>query len=459
MDGDDIYGRLREAYDSGRTRPLSWRRAQLTALCRLLAENREALADAVHADFGKPAAETLLMEIGPTLDETRFVRRHMARWAARRPVPMPLALQPASAWTVSEPKGVVLVIAPWNYPVLLTLEPLADALGAGNAVCLKPSEMAPRTSHLLAGLVARYLDPDAVAVVEGGPEATDALLDHPFDHILYTGGSRVGRIVMEAASRHLTPVTLELGGKSPCFVDDTVDLSATARRIAWGRFSNAGQTCVAPDYMLATPGVAEALADRIAVAVTEFYGEDPAASPDYGRIVSDRHVRRLASLMEGAGRLVCGGTVDPDGRYVAPTVFVGTPLDAPLMEEEIFGPILPIVVVRDAAHAVDVINARPRPLALYVFSHRTSVRRLFERSTSSGALGFGLPLGHLASGRLPFGGIGASGMGSYHGRAGFRTFSHVKSVVAKPLAPDTLRAVYPPFGRLRGRLLRLLAGR
>lgn len=448
--------RLHAAYAAGRTRPMAWRREQLTALRRMLNEHRQDLAAAVRADLGRPAAETLLMELNLVMDEARFVRARMARWSARKTRPMPWLLQPASGWTLDEPRGVVLIIAPWNYPVLLSLQPMADALAAGNAVCLKPSELAPTVAHLLASLVSAYLDPEAVTVVEGGPDVAADLLEQPFDHIFYTGGSRVGRLVMAAAARQLTPVTLELGGKSPCYVDDTVDLAAAARRIAWGKFTNAGQTCVAPDYVLATPGVAEALASRIAVAIHEFYGEDPHASADFGRMVNTRHVDRLTALLEGAGHLVCGGEVDREDRYVAPTVFVGTPPDAPVMEEEIFGPILPIVIVRDCDEAVRMITERPRPLAAYVFSADPVTRRRFEREVSAGALGYGLPLGHLASSRLPFGGTGASGMGAYHGREGFRTFSHTKTVVSKPLHPDTLRLVYPPFTRMRTALITML---
>ncbi len=523
---------LKAAYTSGRTRPLAWRRAQLDALCRMLVERRDELTEAVRVDLGKPAAETTLMELDLIASEARFVRDHMRRWSSRRPVAMPAALQPAFGWTMAEPKGVVLIIAPWNYPLLLALEPLADALAAGNAVCIKPSELAPRTSALLARLIPRYLDGSAVAVVEGGADATGELLAEPFDHIFYTGGERVGRIVMRAAAEHLTPVTLELGGKSPVFVDGTCDLAATARRIAWGRFTNAGQTCVAPDYVLATPDVAEALARRIALAVTEFFGEDPRRSPDYGRIVDARHVERLSRLLPGgavppeapvsplvkaasvfgaavemvgrrfgahtapergaehdaatvgrgvraersrraepqsdgivrvpgvtdpAGRVVCGGDIDRTARYIAPTVLFGTMPDALVMGEEIFGPILPVLVVADAASAVRFINARPRPLAAYVFSRDRAVCRMFETRTTSGALGFGLPLGHLLSARLPFGGVGASGMGAYHGKAGFLTFSHVKSVTVKPSWPDTLRLVYPPYDAMTQRVVAALS--
>lgn len=526
IDSGRTFDRLRSAFASGRTRSTAWRRAQLDALRRLVRERRGDLVEAVRADLGKPAAETLLTELDLVASEARFVRNRLRLWSARRPVAMPWAtVQPAAGWTVAEPKGVVLVIAPWNYPVLLSLAPMADALAAGNAVCLKPSELAPCTSAMLAGLIPEYLDRDAVAVVEGGAETTGGLLERPFDHVFYTGGARVGRIVMRAAAKHPTSVTLELGGKSPVFVDGTCDLAVAARRIAWGKFTNAGQTCVAPDYVLATPDVAERLAGRLAVAVREFYGADPRRSPDYGRIVDARHLERLIGLLpagtveppEGgqasplasslvkaasafgaavdmvgrrfgsgtddrqpggaahddvggsggviavpgvfdvAGRVVCGGVADRASRYLAPTVLFGTSPDAPVMREEIFGPILPVLVVRDAAAAVAFVNERPRPLAAYVFSSDRTVRLAFERRTSSGALGFGLPLGHLMSPRLPFGGTGASGIGSYHGKAGFDTFSHMRTVTVKPAWPDTLRLVYPPFDGMTRRVIGLIS--
>ena len=434
----EVFNRLRDAYTTGVTKPLAWRRGQLNALRRMITENKQAIIDAVAADLGKPASETLLMEID---------------WL----------LQPAVGWTINEPKGVVLIISPWNYPVLLSLEPMVDAIAAGNAVCLKPSELSPHISHLTAELIERYMDTSAIAVVEGGPEETTDLLAEPFDHIFYTGGGRVGRIVMKAASENLTPVTLELGGKSPCFVDGTVPLAATARRIAWGKFTNAGQTCVAPDYVLATPDVAQVLAERIALAVTEFYGEDPQASHSFARIINERHFDRLSRLLpqEGdaddpAGQIVCGGQTDRVDRYIAPTVLFGTSPDAPVMGEEIFGPILPVIVVQDAREAIEFINARSRPLAAYVFSRNPKTRGVFERDVNAGAIGYSLPLGHLISSRLPFGGTGESGMGAYHGKEGFRVFSHKKTVISKPLFPDTLQFIYPPFNDLRQKLIAII---
>lgn len=446
---------LHATFRSGRTRPLAWRRSQLKAMTRMLRENTGEICEAVRADMGKPVVETRLMEVNLVLEEIRFILPRLARWAARRPVPMHWLLQPAAGWTVAEPKGVALVISPWNYPVLLSLEPMADAIAAGDCVCLKPSELSPRTSAVLAKLVERYLAPEAFAVIQGGPDVAADVLRQPFDHVFYTGSGRVGSIVMTAAARRLTPVTLELGGKSPVFVDGSADLRVAARRIVWGRFINAGQTCVAPDYVLVTSDVAEAFIRLLAGAVTRMFGRDPSRSPSYGRIVDARHVDRLMELMPdpsdpSTGRVVCGGDGDRDALYVAPTVIADASPDAPVMREEIFGPLLPVLVVRDAAEAVRFIGSRPRPLAAYVFTRSGAVRRLFETRVSSGALGVNLPLGHLMSSRLPFGGLGGSGMGAYHGRRGFEEFSHRRSVVVKPCRPDTLSFVYPPYGWLAG---------
>lgn len=460
-----IVAHLDRTFRSGRTKSIRWRRTQLDALEHLLRENADELAHAVYEDFRKPAAETMLMEINLILDEIRFVRPRLARWAARRPKPMHWLLQPATGWTMAEPKGVALVISPWNYPILLSLEPMVDAIAAGNCVCLKPSELSPVTSQALADLIPRYLDRDAFAVVQGDANETGELLDQRFDHIFYTGGGRVGGIVMAAAAKHLTPVTLELGGKSPVFVDNTADLDVAARRIAWGRFANAGQTCVAPDYVLATPDIADDLAQRIARAARVFFGIDPCRSDSYARIINERHYDRLMSLMpraddpSSAAHIACGGTGERSDRYIAPTVLTHVPADAPVMQEEIFGPILPVLQISDAESAVRFINTRPRPLACYVFSRRRNVRRLFERETSSGALGFNLPLGHLMSSRLPFGGVGASGMGSYHGYAGFLEFSHVKTVIAKPAFPDTLSFIYPPYAKRKRAIISALTHR
>ncbi len=444
---------LRGSFDRGTTKPLSWRLAQLRALRRMLTERSAEFEDALLSDLGKNPTESQIAELGFVVGEIDHMTRHLRRWLRPKRVGVPGALLPAGASIVREPVGVVLVIAPWNYPVQLLLAPVVGALAAGNAVLLKPSELAPATSSAMARLIPEYLDTRAVAVVEGGVEETTGLLAQRWDHIFFTGNGRVGRIVAAAAVEHLTPVTLELGGKSPVYVDDTTDLDAAAQRIAWGKFMNAGQTCVAPDYVLATPSVAARLATALAAAVSDLYGADPSTSPDYGRIVDDRQFQRLTTLLD-AGATVTGGTHDAASRYLAPTVLIDVPRDAPVMREEIFGPILPIVTVDGLDDAIRYIRSGDKPLALYVFSEDKRVRRRFLTETSSGAVGFGVPAAHLAVAGLPFGGVGASGMGAYHGEHSLRTFSHEKAVLTKSLKPDTLRLIYPPFTEAKDRFAR-----
>ncbi|WEV66780.1 aldehyde dehydrogenase family protein [Bifidobacterium sp. ESL0769] len=442
---EETVTRLHRSFEAGVSRPLAWRREQLGRMKRMVTAHRKDIEHAVYLDLGKPAAETALMEIKLVLDEIKFVEPRIERWSRRHHTAMPLLMQPASSWTIAEPKGVVLVISPWNYPLMLSLEPMADAIAAGNCVCLKPSELSPNTSELMERLIYKYLDPRAFAVVQGAVPETTELLKQPFDHIFYTGNGKVGSIVMEAAAKQLTPVTLELGGKSPVFVDASANLDVAAGRIAWGRFTNAGQTCVAPDYVLTTPELVEPLAEKIAAFAQKFFGDNPAKSASYGRIVNTKQFDRLARLLPADGKAFSGGETNRELLYIAPTILTDVRPDDPVMQEEIFGPILPILAVHNAHEAVTFINKRPKPLALYVFTRSKSTRLLFERHTSSGALGFNLPLGHLLSSRLPFGGIGASGMGSYHGKSGFLEFSHVKTVTSKPMFPDTLRLAYPPY--------------
>jgi aldehyde dehydrogenase (NAD+) len=454
----DIVDDLRSAFDAGTTKPLRWRLAQLRALRRLLTENGDELAEAVHSDLRKHPDETLLTEINLVVAEIDHVVRHLRRWLRPRAVATPLLLVPAKATVVLEPLGVVLIIAPWNYPLQLLLDPLVGALAAGNAVVLKPSELAPATSRTVTRLLRAYLDPAAVAVVEGGADETTELLKERFDHIFFTGGERVGKIVLKAAAEHLTPVTLELGGKSPVYVDDSVDLAAAAKRIAWGKFMNAGQTCVAPDYLLATKDVSERLIPLLRTAVQDLYGRDPKSSDSYGRIVDDRQFARLRGLL-GDTTPTIGGETDAASRYIAPTVLTGVSLDDPVMSEEIFGPLLPIVEVAGLDEAIGVITSREKPLALYVFSERDSVRRAFTTRTSSGALTFGVPSAHLLVPGLPFGGVGHSGMGAYHGERSLTVFSHEKAVLSKSLHPDTLAVAYPPFTRGKSTLIRQVLSR
>lgn len=445
----------RRVFDSGDTRPLAARAQRLRALRALIVENEAAIEAALWSDLHKGSGEAQLTEIGVTLAEIDHTLRHLRRWARSRRGPLPLALLPGRARLVAEPLGVVLVIAPWNYPVQLLLDPLAGVLAAGNTAVLKPSELAPATSALVARLVPRYFPDGAVRVVEGGVPETTELLAQRFDHIVFTGSGTVGRVVMRAAAEHLTPVTLELGGKSPVWFDDDAHLRQAARRIAWAKFTNAGQTCIAPDYVMTTPDRVPALVAALKDAVADLWGADPRTGDDYGRIVNERQFDRLVGLLEGT-EVVVGGDHDRAERYIAPSVVlvpssgegspaVGPDAAHPVLRDEIFGPVLPIVPVASAEEAVRVVNGWDKPLALYVFSSSARTRRLFEQRTSSGAVVHGAGLVHAAATGLPFGGVGASGIGAYHGVHSWRAFTHLKPVLRKPLAPDTLRLAQPPF--------------
>jgi aldehyde dehydrogenase (NAD+) len=429
-----LVDRLRTTYRSGRTKPLAWREQQLTRLRALLTEHRGEIAAALYTDLRKDPTAVETAEIGATVAEIDTYLEHLEEWTRPRPAAITTPGIPAGsvAHTRLQPLGVVLILGTWNYPINLVLVPVAAALASGNAVVLKPSEYAAATSALLARLLPSYLDTDATAVVQGGPGESTALLEQHFDHIFYTGNGAVGRIVMRAAAQHLTPVTLELGGKSPVFVDRDTDLTTVARRLARTKFANAGQICVAPDYVLTDPATAGALEAPLAAAVEELFGPDPAASPVYGRIVNERHFDRLTALL-GSGRTVLGGRHDRADRYIAPTVLAEVHGADPVMQEEIFGPILPILTVPGLDEAIDFINERDKPLALYAFTENDTTRRRLAEETSSGALNFGLPIRQLAIPELPFGGVGESGMGSYHGPYSLETFSHRRAVLDVPL--------------------------
>ncbi|ADU48656.1 Aldehyde Dehydrogenase [Intrasporangium calvum DSM 43043] len=458
LEAASLVDELRSVFAAGVTKPLAWRTAQLTGLRRMLTEQETALADALATDLGKHGTESWITELGFTSNEITHILRNLKSWLRPRATSIPLWMRPARAKVVREPLGVVLVISPWNYPVQLSLAPLAGALAAGNAVVLKPSELAPATSAVLARLLPQYLDASAVRVVEGGVPETTELLAERWDHIFFTGNGAVGRVVLEAAARHLTPVTLELGGKSPAFVDEGADLETAARRIVWGKFTNAGQTCVAPDFVIATRPVLDALRPLIDRAIRDFYGEDASRSEGYGRIVNARHFGRLAALIT-EGHVVRGGAVDADNRYIEPTVLDGVDGDHLSMQEEIFGPILPLVEVGGVDEAVQFVTARDKPLALYVFTSNGETKRRFIRDTSSGGLIFNAPLVHMGAPRLPFGGVGESGMGKYHGEESVAIFSHAKAVVDVPAKPDLLAAIYPPFSSVQDRLVRRFIAR
>jgi aldehyde dehydrogenase (NAD+) len=451
----DIVDRLRTGFADGVLRSVDSRRVQLQQLRRLLVEQEDVLVDALVADVGKPRIEAYTTEIAFTINEIDDALGHLADWTKSYRVKVPFTFKPGTARIVPQPLGTVCIIAPWNYPVQLLLAPLVPALAAGNCAILKPSEVTPTVSAVIGDLVPRYLDRRAVAVVTGAVDETTALLDERFDHIFYTGNGVVGRVVMAAAARHLTSVTLELGGKSPAIVAADANIAVAARRIVWGKFLNAGQTCVAPDHVLIEHDVEEPFLREVASAITEFYGADPSASADYARIVNERHHDRLMGLLDGGGyeRTVVGGTGNRSTKYIAPTVLASVKPDAAVMAEEIFGPILPVLTVTDIDEAIRVVNDHDKPLALYAFSSNERTLERIVEHTSSGGVTLNHVLLHIVVPGLPFGGVGPSGMGAYHGKAGFEIFSHSKPVLDKPTRPDPA-LMYPPYSSLKQKVIR-----
>jgi aldehyde dehydrogenase (NAD+) len=442
---------LRRVFGSGRTRRLSWRLEQLRGIERLCDDREAEITAALAEDLGRSPLDAWLGDIASTKAEATYARKHLKKWMRRRRVSLPLNQLPGRGWVQYDPLGVVLVIGPWNYPLYLSLAPLIAVVAAGNCAVVKPSELAPDTSAVLARLVPEYLDPEAVRVVEGDAAVTQALLAQGFDHALFTGGTEVGKKIMAAAAPTLTPVTLELGGKSPVIVVSDADIDVAARRIAWVKLINSGQTCIAPDYVLADRSIADELVDKIVANVREFRSaeQDPSM-----RIVNQRQFDRLVSLISATdGKVVAGGGSDSAALRIEPTVIVDpSPTDA-VMADEIFGPILPVLTVESAEAAVEFVNGRPKPLALYVFtssSHRA--RTLIDRIPSGGAVVNHVAM-HCIVPQLPFGGVGASGMGAYHGRWGFEAMSHRRAVLAKSARPD-LKVMYPPYTETAIKIMR-----
>ncbi|HEY9828948.1 MAG TPA: aldehyde dehydrogenase, partial [Stenomitos sp.] len=420
-----------------------------------LLENEVAITQALHSDLKKSKYEAYVTEIGICLAEIKFALKHIKSWTKPKNVKTSLISLPASSQVYFEPLGVVLIVGAWNYPLQLILSPLIGAIAAGNCAILKPSEIASHTSHLLAEIIPKYFDPSFIAVVEGGKEVTQELLEEKFDHIFFTGSTQIGKIIMNAAARHLTPVTLELGGKSPCIVDAETHLEYTARRIVWGKFINAGQTCIAPDYLLVDRKIKTHLLQHIKQCIQDFYGATPSTSADYPRIINQHHFNRLCKLL-GLGEIIIGGDTDATDLYIAPTVIDQVNWDMPIMQEEIFGPILPVLEYSDLNEAIAIVKAQPKPLALYFFSHNPQHQQRVLQETSSGGICINDTVLHAAFPALPFGGVGSSGMGRYHGQASFETFSHQKSLLNRSFLLD-LKLRYPPYqGKLK--LLKWLLG-
>lgn len=444
----------RRFFCSGKTRGMEFRKRQLRRLGTALKLHEEELQMALKEDLNKPAFEAYGTEIGMVLSEIRLAIRKLPQWSRERSAAASVVNFPSSCQVLPEPYGVTLIIAPWNYPVLLALEPLVSAIAAGNCAVVKPSEEAPAVSAALGRLLKELFPSEYVAVAEGGIEVSQALLREPFDKIFFTGSPRVGKLVMEAAAKHLTPVCLELGGKSPCIVDETANLDLAARRIVWGKFLNSGQTCVAPDYLLVQESVKEQLLEKLACYIQKFYGLGIKQANQFTRIVNERQFNRLLGLL-GCGEPVIGGGYSRRKLWIAPTVLDGVNWESPAMQEEIFGPILPVLTFSTLREAVSRIQEGPKPLAAYLFTSDRRREAYVLRRLPFGGGCVNDTVMHLASIHLPFGGVGNSGMGAYHGKAGFDEFSHRKSILKKSVRVDVpLR--YPPYGKAAYHLMKFL---
>jgi len=435
--------RQRAFFATGKTKDYDFRVSQLQKLSQLIKENEKLILEAVYRDLRKPAIEAFGSEILVTLSEIKYALKHLKTWMKPQKVGTPLNLFPSSSYIYAEPLGVVLIVAPWNYPFALTIQPLIGAIAAGNCAILKPSEHTPHTSSAIAKIINANFDPNFVTAIEGGIDTNQALLAEKFDHIFFTGGTAIGKIVMQAAAKHLTPVTLELGGKSPCIVDETCDLDITAKRIIWGKFYNCGQTCVAPDYLLVQKKIKPLLIAKLLEYVKVFFGENPQQSADFGRIVNERQFDRLVQLL-GEGKILIGGQSDRGDRFIAPTLIDEVSPNSRIMADEIFGPILPILAYDQIAEAIAFVNAQPKPLALYLFSSNKQNQAQVLQSIPFGGGCLNDIIMHLGNPELPFGGVGNSGMGSYHGKSSFDTFTHYKSILKNSFRFD-LKWRYPPY--------------
>ncbi|MBD2364129.1 aldehyde dehydrogenase [Anabaena minutissima FACHB-250] len=438
----EILRKQKYFFQTGQTKDVAFRLEQLKKLKDLVINHEKSIIQALKADLHKPEFETYATEIG-VIKEINYAIKHLKNWAKPKKAGVPTDFFNYSAQIYPEPLGIILIISPWNYPFQLTISPLVGAIAAGNCTIIKPSELAPHTSNLLAEIISNAFPQEYITVVEGGIETSQQLLQEKFNHIFFTGGTSVGRIVMEAAAKHLTPVTLELGGKSPCIVDTDINIEHTARRIIWGKFINAGQTCIAPDYLLVNQKIKQDLIPALQKTIKEFYGDEPATSPDYARIISPRHFARLAEFLKN-GEIISGADSNPEELYIAPTLIDHVSLADPVMQEEIFGPILPILEYTDITEAIALINSQPKPLALYLFSQNKKLQAQILQETSSGGVCINDTVMQVGVSSLPFGGVGDSGIGSYHGKASFDTFSHYKSVLKNSFWLD-LNWRYAPY--------------
>ncbi len=450
---NDIVKRQREYFQRGETMEVSFRISALKRLKQTIKANEQYIFEALKRDLNKPAFESYMTEIGIVLEEIDYIIRNIKGWCRKKRVRTPLAHFKSTSYIITEPHGVVLIMSPWNYPFQLTMAPLLGAIAGGNCVTIKPSEYSVHTSKLVGKIVGECFNEEYVAVIEGDTEVNQRLLKEKFDYIFFTGSVNVGKIIMEAASRHLTPVTLELGGKSPCIVDREVNVEIAAKRIVWGKCLNSGQTCVAPDYLYVHSEVKDGLIQAMKKYIKEFYGQNPSRNSEFPRIINERHFNRLRELMKD-GRIVEGGEVNTETLQIAPTIIDDIKWEYPVMEEEIFGPVMPVLEFRDISEVINEVNKHPKPLALYLFTNNKQVENRVLKSIFFGGGCVNDTIVHLASPNMPFGGAGESGMGGYHGKWSFETFTRKKSILKKSTLFD-IKLRYAPYGN-KLRLLKKL---
>ncbi|XP_022817484.1 aldehyde dehydrogenase, dimeric NADP-preferring isoform X3 [Spodoptera litura] len=452
--------RARDAYNRGVTRPLKWRLQQLKNLLRMYEENQNAMIEALRKDLRRSKMESVMLEVAYLINDLRSIIHNLEDWAKPEKPEKGFVNMLDDVVIYHDPYGVTLVIGAWNYPLQLLLLPMSGAIAGGNAVIVKPSELATACAAFVAETIPKYLDNDAIIVVEGGPQETTELLKQKFDYIFFTGGTSIGKIVYEAAVKNLTPVTLELGGKSPVYIDNTADIMITTKRVLWGKFINAGQTCIAPDYILCTKETQDKFVAAAKKVLQEWYGPEPQKSPDFARIINSRHFSRLQALVDASkDKIAIGGSYDANDKFVELTVLTNVVGSDKIMQDEIFGPILPIVPVENAYEAIKFINEREKPLVLYVFSKSDKVLSQIVDNTSSGGMCVNDTMMHLAVESLPFGGVGASGLGAYHGKKTFETFTHKKSCLVKnfsPIGEKLASGRYPPYTDGNLKMLNLL---
>lgn len=453
MEMNVIVEKQKAFFEKNRTKSYEFRQKALLRLKRTIMYYEKEIEEALRQDFGKSDFEAYMTEVGMTLSELNYVEKHLRSWIKERSVLTPLAHFPAKSFEVPEPYGTVLIMAPWNYPFMLCMEPLIGAIAAGNCCVIKPSAYAPQTSAVIKKILSCIFPEEFVAVVEGGREENIALLEQKFDYIFFTGSKAVGKIVLEKAAKNLIPVTLELGGKSPCIVDETANLKLAAKRLVFGKYLNSGQTCVAPDYLLVQENVKDKFLEYLKYWIDRMFGSEPLKNQDYSRIINEKHYERIMKLIEGE-TIIKGGYGNKERLFIAPTILDNITEKSPIMQEEIFGPVLPVLTYQYLKEAEDFIKKGEKPLALYFFTGKKQREKKILKEVSFGGGCINDTIIHLATSRMGFGGVGASGMGSYHGKRSFDTFSHTKNIVKRYQGID-LPIRYQPYTSGKKKLLRL----